>query len=48
MGLPSRLGFVCIFQCVCNSFYSRKKEKKKKKVTVCEEEKITMKIGLSQ
>ena len=46
MGLPSRLGCVCIFQCFCNS-YSHKKEKKKK-VTLCEEEKITMKIGLSQ
>ena len=30
MGLPSRLGCVCIFQCVRNSFYSSKKEKKKK------------------
>ena len=47
MGLPSRLGCVCIFQWACNSFYSCKKQKKKK-VTVCEEEKITMKNGLSQ
>ena len=47
MGLPSRLGCVCIFQCARNSFYSRKKQKKKN-VTVCEEEKITMKNGLSQ
>ena len=35
MGLPSRLGCVCIFQRVLNSFYSHKKEKKKK-VTVYE------------
>ena len=47
MGLPSRLGCVCIFQCARNSFYSRKKQKEKK-VTVSEEEKITMKIDLSQ
>ena len=36
MGLPSRLGCVCIFQCVRKSFYLSKKEKKKR-VTVCEE-----------
>ena len=49
MGLPSRLGCVCMFQCVCTpSIHILKKKKKKKRITVCEEEKITMKIGLSQ
>ena len=46
MGLPSRLGCVCIFQYVRTP--SIHILKKKKRITVCEEEKITMKIGLSQ
>ena len=47
MGLPSRLGCVYIYSNVYVTpiHVKRKRKKKKKKVTVCEEEKITIKIG---